>query len=242
MIRGGDTTLLRLLSSKPATASLEFAIITPVMGILLMAAVDLSEAIIKYHLLNSTVQQAGLMASQLSIRPDQSSSLTLAQVNEASSVIFAIFPGLASLPIYSPSNPNPPYAVTLSNILFTPTQTGCTGGLDCTSYTAAVSWSVPLQYGRQYFRACKTTTQVSATDNPVIVNGVPSTVPTSGVISALTYVLTVDVTYQYTPFFGRFIGPITMQQSGYFNPRSYSAGSTTLVGYPVSGCPTGPSS
>ena len=227
-----------VLRSRSATASIEFGLIAPVMGIFLMATVDLSEAIIKYHLLNSTVQQAGLMASQLSIQPDQLSSLTVAQLNEASSVIFAIFPGLANRPTYNVnSNPYPPYAVTISNISFTTTQTGCKAGLDCTSYTAGVTWSAPLKYGQPFYRACGTIAQ-GAPDDPALKNGTPATVPTSGVVSALTYVLAVDVMYQYTPIFGRFIGPITMRQSGYFNPRSYTATATTLVGVPQSGCST----
>ncbi len=225
-----------LLPARAATASMEFAIIAPAMGIFLMAVVDLSEAIIKYHLLNSTVQQTGLMASQLSIQADQTSVLTLPQLNEASSVIFAVFPGLAKLPTYSAANPHPPYAVTVSSVSFTPTQTGCSAGLDCTSYTAAVSWSAPLTYGQPIYRACNTTSQVSPSADPVIINGAPSTVPTAGIVSALTNVLAVDVMYQYTPFFGRFIGPITMRQSGYFNPRSYTSTKTTLVGTPANGC------
>ena len=226
----------RLRSDRSATASMEFAIIAPAMGIFLMAAVDLSQAIIKYHLVNSTVQQTGLMASQLSIQPDQTSILTTVQLSEASSVIFAIFPGLASLPTYSASNPRPPYAVTVSEVAFTTSQTGCKAGLDCTSYTAAVSWSAPLKYGQPLYRACATVAQVSASADPAFVSGVPTTVPTSGVVSALTNVLAVDVMYQYTPFFGRFIGPITMRQSGYFNPRSYTNSNTKLVGTPTNGC------
>ncbi len=223
--------------SRSATASMEFAIIAPTMSIFLMAAVDLSEAIIKYHLLNSTVQQTGLMASQLSIQVDQTSLLTLVQLNEASSVIFAVFPGLANVPTYNAkNNPHPPYAVTVSEVSFTPTQTGCTAGLTCTSYTATVAWSAPLQYGQPLSRGCNIISQVSASADPLYVNGVPTTVPTSGVVSALTAVLAVDIMYQYTPFFGRFIGPITMRQSGYFNPRSYTYPNTLLVGTPPNGC------
>ena len=226
-----------LPTGRSAPASMEFAIIAPAMGILLMAAVDLSEAIIKFHLLNTTVQQTGLMASQLSIQVDQTSLLTLPQLNDASSVIFAIFPGLANVPTYNRNNnPNPPYAVTVSSVVFTPTQTGCSPGLTCTSYTAAVNWSAPLQYGQQLSRSCGTISQVSASANPLYVNGVPTTVPTSGVVSALTAALAVDVMYQYTPFFGRFIGPITMRQSGYFSPRSYDYPNTLLAGTPPNGC------
>ena len=127
MVKTGATATGWFFRSRSATASIEFCILAPVMGIFLMATVDLSEAIIKYQLLNSTVQQAGLMASQLSIQPHQLSSLTVAQVNEASSVIFAIFPGLANNPTYdAKNNPTPPYAVAISNISFTTTQTGCT--------------------------------------------------------------------------------------------------------------------
>ena len=206
---------------RAGTASIEFGIMSPVLAALLFGMVDLSQAIIKQRLLNATVQQAGLMATQLSIQPDQTTTLTPALVNEASSVIYAIFPGLVNSAIYnSRSNPTPPFAVTLSEIVFNPTTTGCQAGLTCTSYTAKMLWSVSSQYGQPLIRACGTVPQVTPSASPSYVGGVPSTVPTANISSALTSTLAVDGMYQFTPTFAKFIGPITMHQSAYFNTRS----------------------
>jgi Flp pilus assembly protein TadG len=220
-----DRTLPRgVRGRRSGVAAIEFGIIFPVMTIFLMAMVDLSQAIITLRRLSETVQQTGLMATQLAIQPDQTTSLTVQQLNQASSIIYSVFPGLVSTAIYDPkANPTPPFAVVVSDVVFTPTQTGCTGGLTCTSYTANMAWSVPLQYGQQINRACGTVAQVSTTATPVIVNNLPTTVPTAGISSALTSTLVVDAVYNFTPIFFKFIGTTTMRQTAYFNQRSIVA-------------------
>lgn len=209
---------------RAGVASVEFGIIVPVLCIFLLGLVDLSDAIIAERRLNAAVQQIGLMATQLSIQSDQTTSLTVAQLNQASSVIFSVFPSLYSLPVYNAlTNKVPSYAVTVSDIVFTPTSTTCTAGLTCTSYTAALAWSVPLQYGQQINRACGSVSQVSTATSPVYVNNLPSTVPTAGITSALTSMLVVDAIYTFTPIFAKFIGTVTMRQTAYFDQRSYLA-------------------
>jgi hypothetical protein len=110
-----------------------------------------------------------------------------------------------------------------SDVVFTPNSSSCQAGLTCTSYTANLAWSVPLQYGQQILRACGIVNQVSASAAPVIVNNLPSTVPTANITSALTSMLVVDVVYNFTPVFGRFLGTLTMRQTAYFNQRSIIA-------------------
>jgi hypothetical protein len=85
--------------------------------------------------------------------------------------------------------------------------------------------------------------QVSATQPNVYVNNLPSTVPTAGIANALVSTLVVDVVYNFVPYFARFIGPVTMRQSAYFNQRSIvatyityntaavSSGGTICTGY-----------
>ena len=217
-------TLRRHASENSAVASMEFGLLAPVLVVVLLGIVDLSDAIIAQRRLNEAVQQVGLMATQLSIQPNQTTTLTVAQLNEASSVIFSIIPPLANVAAYNAkSNPTPVYAVTVSDVVFVPTSTACDPGLTCTSYTAQLAWSVPLQYGQQIERNCGTVTQTSATASPVIVNNLPSTVPTSGVTSALTSTLVVDVVYNFVPIFGKFLGSFTMRDTAYFNQRSIVA-------------------
>ncbi len=210
---------------KSGVAALEFGLLAPVMGIMLMGLTDLADALVTLRRLNAAVQQIGLTATELSIQPNQTTSLTVAQLNQASSIIFSILPSLANVPVYNATtNPVPPYAVVVSDVVFASSQTSpsCTAGLTCTSYTANLAWSVPLQYGQQINRACGTVTQTTATANTVLVNNLPSTVPTSG-ITALTSVLVVDVVYNFSPIFGKFLGNITMRQTAYFNQRSIVA-------------------
>jgi hypothetical protein len=133
-------------------------------------------------------------------------------------------PRTANLSVYnSKTNPVPAYAVVVSDIVFTPTASNCTAGLTCTSYTPNLAWSVPLQYGQQINRLCGAVTPASATQSPIYVNNLPATVPTSGITNALVSTLVVDVVYNFTPIFARFIGPLTMRQSAYFNQRSIVA-------------------
>jgi len=121
----------------------------------------------------------------------------------------------------------PAYAVVVSDVVFTPNVTagnaGCTAGLNCTGYTANLAWSVPLQYGQQINRSCGTVAQISAAQTPAYVGNLPTSVPTAGISNALVSTLVVDVVYNFTPIFARFIGPITMRQSAYFNQRSIVA-------------------
>ena len=227
-----------MLGNRSGVAAMEFGILAPVLGILLMGIVDLADAIITLHRLNTVVQQTGLMATELSVQPDQSTSLTVAQLNQASSIIFSVFPTLASIPIYNPkTNPNPPYAVVVSDIVFTTTSTGCTPGLTCSDYTANLAWSVPLQYGMQINRSCGTIKQQSASLAMTYSNNLPTAITTAGVSNALVSVLVVDITYQFTPIFSKFLGQFTIHQTGYFNQRSVAAAATYIT-YNTAGSPS----
>ncbi len=213
---------------RDAVASIEFGLIAPLLAIFLMAIVDLAQAVITLHRLNTVVQQTGLMATQLSVQPDQSTTLTVAQLNEASSVIYAVMPRTANFSTYNLlTNPVPAYAVVVSDVVFTPVvssgNVGCTAGLNCTGYTANVAWSVPLKYGQQIVRPCGLVSQISATQTPAYLANLPTSVPTAGISQALVSTLVVDVVYNFTPIFARFIGPLTMRQSAYFNQRSIVA-------------------
>jgi Flp pilus assembly protein TadG len=226
-----------LARHRSAVAALEFGLIAPVFAVFLLGLVDLADAIIAIRKLNLVAEQTGLIATQLSVQPNQTTTLTVAQLNEASSVIFAVWPKLASLSTYNAiSEPVPAYAVVVSDVVFVPTTAGCTAGLTCTSYTANLAWSVPLQYGQQIHRICGTIVQASPTAQPVIVNNLPSTVPTSKITSALTSTLVVDVVYQYTPIFAKFLGSFTMRQTAFFNQRSIVS---PYITYNTSGAASG---
>lgn len=219
----------RLSGARAGVAALEFGLLAPVMGIFLMGLVDIADAIITLHRLNSIVQQTGLMATQMAILPNQQTTLTATQLDQASSVIYAVIPTLVNQQVYNPNGPvnqtPPPFAVVVSDIVFTPATGNCTPGQNANCYTASMAWSVPLQYGRPLNRACGTVNQTTPTGSEAISTQtqLPTTIPTAGVTQGLSSVLVVDVLYQFTPIFAKFVGPITMRQTAYFNQRSYVA-------------------
>ena len=57
------TRVRRNCLGRGAVASIEFGMIAPVLAIFLMAMVDLAQAVITLHRLNTVVQQTGLMAT-----------------------------------------------------------------------------------------------------------------------------------------------------------------------------------
>jgi hypothetical protein len=140
-------------------------------------------------------------------------------------VIYSVMPRTANLAVYNAkTNPTPGYAVVVSDVVFSSvTPAGCTSGLNCTNYVATLAWSVPLQYGQQNNRLCGVVPQISSTQTPTYLNNLPTSVPTAGITNGLVSTLVVDVVYNFTPIFARFIGPVTMRQSAYFNQRSIVA-------------------
>ena len=100
---------------------MEFGLLAPVLVVFLMGMVDLARAIVTLRRLNAVVQQIGLMATELSVQPDQTTTLTVSQLNQASSVIYAVFPALLNQGVYNATtNPVPVYAVVASDVVFTP--------------------------------------------------------------------------------------------------------------------------
>lgn len=222
LLSGRALPARRRRAGRSAVATLEFGILAPVLTVFVLGLVDLADAIIAIRRVNAVVEQAGLMATQLSVQPDQTTTLTVAQLNLASSVIYSVLPQLAKIPVYNTkTNPIPAYAVVVSDVVFTPNNNNsCLPGLTCTAYTANLAWSVPLQYGQQIQRACGTVTQVTPSTPNTIVNNLPTTVPTANITSALTSTLVVDVVYSFTPIFAKFLGAFTIRQTAFFNQRS----------------------
>jgi Flp pilus assembly protein TadG len=223
---------------RAGVAALEFGLLAPVMGIFLMGLVDIADAIITLHRLNSIAQQTGLMATQMAIQLNQQTSLTAVQLDQASSVIYAVMPSLVNQSIYNPSTQiAPPFAVVVSDIVFTPTSASCTQSPNNNCYTANMAWSVPLQYGMQLSRGCGPVSQSTATASETIspITNLPTSIPTAGVSVGLSSVLVVDVVYNFTPIFAKFVGPITMRQTAYFNQRSYVAPYIQYTGVTCSG-------
>jgi Flp pilus assembly protein TadG len=202
------------LDDRSGVAMLEFAAIAPLMVVFLVGMTNIGVAYVDAQRIGAVADEAGLMATQLAIQPDQTTSLTAAQVYAASSIIYAVLPETLTMPSTS-------YGVTMSDIYYV--GTGCNttypaSALPCASYTANVAWSVPMAGGLQWVRPCGVVTQTGATATQVLANGsgTTSTVPTAG-IQVLNSIIVVDVTYKFTPFFATPILPGLLNGSAGFS-------------------------
>jgi Flp pilus assembly protein TadG len=219
-------------AARRGNAAVEFALLFPIMVTLVFGLVDASNALIAYRRVTVAAEEAALIATELSVQSDGSTSLTPTQVNQASTAIFGVMPLLES------QGSAQVFSVTMSAVVFngvagTGLPSGCSGSA-CTSYTqynASVAWSVPLsafagtgQYlGTQQYRGpsgpstkCGTAylTQVSQATTPTW-----TTIPTSG-MTPLSSVLVVDVTYTFTPLFTKvFVGAQTFMHTSMLPPR-----------------------
>lgn len=196
--------LLRARSGSPA---IEFALLAPVMLILLSGSYDITQLLIARQQVISTTQQIVEIATELSIQPDQSTSLTTTQAYQAETAIYALMPGLKS------GADTNKFSVTLSAVVFTATPAGCVAGVNCT-YVANTAWSTTLSLGVQATRPCGVIAQVASTQQATINN-----LPTAG-MTALTSIVVADVSYVYRPIFTGFItGFVTLQQTAFLPPR-----------------------
>jgi Flp pilus assembly protein TadG len=208
---------------------MEFALIAPVMFILLIGSYDITQLLIARQQVVSTAQQIVEIATELSIQPDQTTSLTINQAYQAETAIYALMPRLKS------GSDTNKFSVTLSAAVFTATPAGCTPGTNC-SYVANTAWSKMLSLSTlspnvPITRPCGVIPQVAATQQVTINN-----LPTAG-MTALTSIVIADVTYVYQPLFsGFFVGSVTLNRTAFLPPRVGSA--TRYVQYDLANSTT----
>jgi Flp pilus assembly protein TadG len=195
---------------------MEFALIAPVMFILLTGSYDITQLLIARQQVISTAQQIVEIATELSIQPDQTTSLTVNQVYQAETAIYALMPRLRS------GSDTNKFAVTLSAAVFKATPVGCTAGINC-SYVANTAWSKMLSLSTlsptvPITRPCGVIPQVAATQAATINN-----LPTAG-MTTVTSIVIADITYVYQPLFsGFFPGSVTLTRTAFLPPRVGSA-------------------
>jgi hypothetical protein len=194
---------------------MEFALIAPVMFILLTGSYDITQLLIARQQIISTAQQIVEIATELSIQPDQTTSLTVNQAYQAETAIYALMPRLRS------GSDTNKFSVTLSAAVFTATPASCTPNSGCS--VAKIAWSTMLSRSTlspnvPITRPCGVITQVAATQ-PVTINNLP----TAG-MTTLTSIVIADVTYVYQPLFsGFFMGSVTLNRTAFLPPRVGSA-------------------
>lgn len=115
-------------SCRRGTAALEFALLSPVLLVMLMSMYDISNAWLSWRRLTASSQAIGQIATLLAVNADGTNSLTPIQAWRASTAAYASMPALLAQ--------NAQYGVTLSQVLFV-SPAICHGAL-CAAY---VGWS-----------------------------------------------------------------------------------------------------
>ncbi len=189
---------MRLLRARRALAGVEFAIVLPFLLTLLFGSVDLSRAIILTRRLTVAAAATATIASTMAVQATNLNALSGTQAWQASTAPFAIFPDWLSPPL--PGT----FSITLSAVTFKTAKAG---------YAAQVAWSVGNPKGQTRLRPCGAVSQ-AADDAPTSLVSLPADAfgPTS--------ILVADVSGVFVPLFTSvFLGPITLQRSGYVSPR-----------------------
>jgi len=239
-----------LAGDKSSVAALEFAIVLPLMLVLLAGVYDLSEAVIIRAEVYAAAQTMAASASNLATAPsDGSTALYYDQVQEVESTIWGLVPSLAS----GQKVPTP-ISVTISSIFFFPnTAQSCTykGSVSC-KYWAEMAWSesytgtgtgatfdyltpqaaVASECGsivRDQSNQVATTANLTGTQNVSefrtlnLSNDLTTVSPNSYLATApgIPPMLAVSIEFTYKPLFGVFItGPLTFWVDSYFPVRS----------------------
>ena len=202
-------------SSRSALAAVEFAMIMPVLIVLMLGGTEIARFL---TISRSVTNLANSLATLVSERT------TTFNYNDA---VFDFYSALTTSPFLLKDAARRgtvwtyDVAITLSSVIFTPTVSSCTQS--CT-YTAKVAWSVNSPIAGQ--RSCSTA-PTSATDTAApSLTALPQDAYTSG------SVIVADVIYTYTPIFGsQFLGTMVIRKSFYIQPRYLFPVTYTAAGF-----------
>jgi len=215
-----------LFRSQDGVAALEFAMIAPILVMMVIGLYDLTTALIAWRRVTvAALSIAEIATGEAASVALYTNTLSATQASAAASAVYPYLPDLL--------RPSPPaFGVTISSIVMTlPSGSTCT--TNCT-YAAHVAWSGVFA-GTGQVRPCdrvQGTSDIGWSKDTDIPS--PSTLP-SGTNSAAP-LLVVDVTYTFRPMFFTFIaGNIAMAQSSYLPPR------TGLTSAWIQYLPSGPS-
>jgi len=202
-----------------AVASLEFALVAPVLLILTLSVIDAARAYLIWAQVHNAANAIAEAAEKMSVTTNPTTGavttqLTADQMQQAMSVVFAEIPGLnlGNGGGLFPGN----IAVVLSSVSYTPL---CTAATNCGSQTPFVVWSSYLNVGGPavylgYMRPCGTLQSVPRfKDNNGNINEMPSPVLAGGTAMTLTPQVVADVVYSFQPYFPLFLGNIQIVAS-----------------------------
>jgi Flp pilus assembly pilin Flp len=215
----------RFLGDTRAASVIEFALILPVLLILMLGGIQLVTYI-------DASRKVGLIAQSISQMISQAmppSGSTVATVT-AADLHFSYDSTLVLFPYLLKDAPRQglqwwqDIAITYAAVAFTRTSSNCIGGDLSACYTAAVAWTSSGTTGGNY-RPCKVPQLPAADTTPPNRTTLPRSVFGPGSIVA------VDVVFNFRPTFGaRFIPAVRIARSMYVQPR-YAA----LVNFDTTG-------
>lgn len=205
-------------------AALEFALVAPVMITMMIGVYDIAHAMTVQQEVYNATHSILISASSLAVQADKSTSLTVTQVQQTLSTVFAAIPGRRNGTLPGTAS------VTLTSVNFVLANSSCTptASTPC-SYVPVVAWSVAyadpsgryasgINTFQAVVRPCMTLNQTTPAAG---VQGDLTSVRTKGVTNP-DPMLIVDTHYQYTPLFFRFVtGPVDFWSSGYWPIRSF---------------------
>jgi hypothetical protein len=225
---GPRRSIGRLAGDRRGLAAIEFAFVLPVMLIFIIGVFDISKALILYQQVYNTAHSIPISASSLAVQPDRSTSLTVTQVQQSLSSVYAEMPWVRD-GIEAGTR-----SVTMSSVVFLPLNPACVPSPTVTCASAPnVAWSVPYFGGNangfgNVVRGCGVLKQTSPTGG---VSGDLTSLRTANVTNP-DPILVVDVHYRYTPFFFTFVtGPLDFWASGYWPVRSVAPNTTIAEQY-----------
>jgi hypothetical protein len=130
----------RFAADRHSNAAIEFAIVLPIMLLLLAGVYDFSEAFVVRAEVYDAADAMAASASSLAIQQDGSTALTYDQVQLVESSIWALVPALRGSRAAAQGNPK---SVTISSVLFFPQlSTACgVGQASSCQYVADLAWS-----------------------------------------------------------------------------------------------------
>jgi hypothetical protein len=198
-----------LQTDRSAVAAVEFAIIAPVLVMLLGGVVDVTRALIAWQQTNEAARTIALAAEKLSVTSGQTTnSLTATQIQAAMSSIYSVIPALKTGANTSQ------FLVSLSSIVYEPR---CATSINCGAQVPYVLWSSYLNEGpsnlvKPILRPCGVVAS-AATFPDTGNNWITMVVPTSSLGTTLSPQVVADVAYGFTPWFNLFVGARTFYAS-----------------------------
>ena len=219
--------LRSLQHGRRANVGIEFALIGPIMIVFVIGIYDTARGMILYQEVENAAHTIPLSASIVAIQPNQTTSLTAAQVQQAMSIVYAEMPWVRSGAVTGTRS------VTMSSVVFLKTVATCNPLTTTCAYTPTVVWSVAYASNNgtgftNVTRPCGSLTQTAPNAGA---SSNLSNLRTANVVNP-DPILVVDVHFQYTPTFFTFIsGPLDFWSSGYWPVRTAPPNTPTAQQY-----------